>query len=212
MPHHRLPYFIITTITVATLVLGLKGHADIYTWTDPSGSRSFSNISPPDKALSFEMMLETDPGLQQSRTYSVTYVFDGDSVKLEGHGLTFVVRLAGIDAPETGRKGSPGQPFSRRSEALLQRLVKDRPVTLKTYGTGGYNRVLAELFTGPVNINLELIKAGMAEVYQGKFPESFPYSAYVEAETRARARKVGIWSLGSRYMSPKTWRKLHPRE
>jgi endonuclease YncB( thermonuclease family) len=36
--------------------------------------------------------------------FKVTRVYDGDTIKAEGHDITIKVRLVGIDAPETSKK------------------------------------------------------------------------------------------------------------
>ena len=78
-----------------------------------------------------------------------------------------------------------------------------------TNGTGPYNRILAVVYVDKKNVNLELIKAGYAEVYQGKPPRGFDLSPYLTAETQAKIQKRGMWSLGDKYISPKDWRKMH---
>jgi micrococcal nuclease len=57
------------------------------------------------------------------------------------------------------------------------------------------------------DINLAMIEAGLAEVYQG--PESGnPYTPqYQAAEETARAAKKGMWAQGDAYESPRAYRK-----
>ncbi len=62
------------------------------------------------------------------------------------------------------------------------------------------------------NVNLEMIKAGYAEVYQGKTPRGFNLIPYVQAENDARINNIGIWSQGDKYVSPKKWRKEYIRK
>jgi endonuclease YncB( thermonuclease family) len=59
------------------------------------------------------------------------------------------------------------------------------------------------------NINLEMVKQGLAEVYRGKPPRGFNPAPYHEAEREARAANRGMWSLGEKYVSPKEWRKMN---
>ncbi len=88
------------------------------------------------------------------------------------------------------------------------RMVLNKQVFIKGYGTGPYNRILAVVYVGKKNVNLELIKAGYAEVYQGKPPRGFDLSPYLTAEAQAKSQRRGMWSQGD-YISPKEWRKLH---
>jgi endonuclease YncB( thermonuclease family) len=106
--------------------------------------------------------------------FKVTRVVDGDTIKVSGNGETVTVRLVGIDAPETSkRKNEPGQPFSRKSTKYLASLVLNKSVTMKSYGTGRYGRTLGVVFVGELNVNLEMVKVGLAEVYRGR-----PHMAY----------------------------------
>ncbi|OQY59236.1 MAG: hypothetical protein B6245_07735 [Desulfobacteraceae bacterium 4572_88] len=142
---------------------------------------------------------------------NVIKVFDGDTFMAKYSGIKIKVRLIGIDAPETAskRKGMFAQPYSRKSKEFLENAVTGNPVQIRSYGTDHYNRQLAEVFFGDRNINLELVGAGLAEVYQGKMEKGFDVNPYRQAETKARSSRTGMWSLGDRYISPKKWRKMH---
>ena len=150
------------------------------------------------------------PNISLAGQFKITRVYDGDSVKAFGHDIEINVRLAGIDAPETSReKRDPGQPFSQQAKKYLSGLVLNKFVDIKGYGLGRYNRVLGVIHLGDRNINLEMVRAGLAEVYRGKPPKGFDTAPYLEAEKRAREAKTGMWSLGDKYISPKDWRKMH---
>ncbi len=138
-------------------------------------------------------------------------IYDGDSLLVRGTDLTLKIRMVGIDAPETGGRQKPGQPYSRQAHLFLSRQIQDRFVTLKTYGLGGYNRILAEVFVGSINMNLEMMKAGLAEMYQGSLPKTFNAAPYLTAQDHARQRRIGMWAQGSRYKSPRQWRRENPR-
>jgi endonuclease YncB( thermonuclease family) len=46
----------------------------------------------------------------------VVRVIDGDTVKAKSLSKEIIIRLVGIDAPETGKKKhEPGQPYSRKA-------------------------------------------------------------------------------------------------
>lgn len=198
-----------------TVCLGAGG---IYSWTDPQGIRHYSNVAPSTSGVTVEQFREDGAryqGLSKESKDGILFkavkIYDGDSLKVFGAGLTLMVRLVGIDAPETGgRKHSP-QPFSRKAKDAFSRMIVHTPFTLKSYGTGGYNRVLAELFVGGQNINLELLRQGLAEVYQGKMQAGLDKKAYLDVQKEARQHRRGIWSLGDTYESPRLWRKKHPR-
>jgi endonuclease YncB( thermonuclease family) len=139
-------------------------------------------------------------------------VYDGDTVKAVGHDIEIKVRLAGIDAPETPkRKRQPGQPFSDTSKKLLASLVLNREVEIKGYGLGPNNRIIGEIFVDGKNVNLEMLRAGLAEVYRGKSPRRLDLEPYRKLEAEARNAGRGAWSLGSKYTSPKAWRQMQKK-
>ncbi len=192
--------------------------ANIYFWTDKNGIRHYSNTSPPVDGTVQEIQehqnilnrLSSTP--DKGQHFDVLKVYDGDTVKVKGMGLVFTVRLVGIDAPETGYGGQKSQPFSHASRKYLSRLLENRQVRLKSYGTDQYNRQLAELFVDNTNINLAMIQAGLAEVYQGKRPKTLDSKGYLHQERQARQLFKGMWQQRKSYISPRQWRKEHPRK
>ncbi|MBU2496278.1 MAG: thermonuclease family protein [Desulfobacterales bacterium] len=140
--------------------------------------------------------------------FKITRVCDGDTIKAEGHDIEITVRLVGIDAPETSKKKrEPGQPYSQQAKKYLADLVLNKTVDIKGYDLEGYNRILGVISHDGKNINLEMVKVGLAEVYRGKPPRDLAMEPYLEAEKRAREAKTDMWSLGDKYISPKEWRK-----
>jgi endonuclease YncB( thermonuclease family) len=96
----------------------------------------------------------------------------------------------GIDAPETAKgKRKPGQPYSQKAKKYLANMVLNKVVDVKGYGLGPYNRVLGVISSEGWNVNLEMVKAGLAEVYPGRSPRGFDPAPYHQAE--ADARKAG---------------------
>lgn len=149
------------------------------------------------------------PLLSLAGEFKVTRVFDGDTVKAEGHDITIKIRLVGIDAPETAKgKRKPGQPFRQRAKKYLAGLVLNKVVDVKGYGLGPYNRILGVISLDGKNVNLEMVKAGLADVYRGRAPYRFPHLPYWQAEKEAHDDLKGMWSLGDEYISPKAWRKM----
>ena len=142
--------------------------------------------------------------------FKVTRVYDGDTVKAVGHDIEIKIRLVGIDAPETSKKKrDPGQPYSTQATKYLAGLVLNKIVDVKGYGIDRYGRVLGVIRSDGINVNFEMVKSGLAEVYQGDPPRGFDVKPYKEAESNAREAKRGMWSLGEKYVSPKEWRKLN---
>jgi len=181
----------------------------LYSWTDTHGVKHFSNIAPPQEGK-VRLLKEEKFELPRGHQFKVVKVFDGDTVRVEGFGLQFKIRLVGIDTPELGKKGQHYQPYSRRAKQELTRLIHEKTVSLKQYGTGGYNRVLAEIFMGATNVNLEMIRSGLAEVYRGKMPKMLNANLYFQAEKQAKHSLKGMWAQETAYISPKQWRRQYP--
>jgi len=138
----------------------------------------------------------------------VVRVSDGDTIKAASDHLEIIVRLVGIDAPEKSRKkGEPGQPYSRKATKYLASLVLNKNITIKEYGTDRYKRILGVVFVNGKNANLEMVRAGLAEVYRGPQPRYFNVKIYQDAEAEAQKAKRNMWSLGDKYISPGEWRR-----
>jgi endonuclease YncB( thermonuclease family) len=56
-------------------------------------------------------------------------------------------------------------------------------------------------------VNLEMVKAGLAEVYRGRHAKGFNPKIYQDAESEAVKEKRGMWVLGDKYISPRDWRR-----
>ena len=85
----------------------------------------------------------------------------------------------------------------------------NKSVEVKSYGTDRYGRTLGVVFVGDKNVNLEMVKVGLAEVYRGKPAKGLDLKPYRNAEAEAKKAGVGKWSLGYKYISPKEWRKMN---
>lgn len=136
--------------------------------------------------------------------FKVTRVTDGDTIKVTSNGSKVTVRLVGIDAPETSKKkNQPGQPFSRKSTKYLANLVLNKSVEVKSYGTDRYDRILGVVFVDGKNVNLEMVKAGLAEVYRGKPAGELDLEPYWQAETAAKNAGILLMTLLGKMYLPK---------
>ena len=139
----------------------------------------------------------------------VDHCHDGDTCTVVlASGLSFNVRLAGIDAPEVGRYGNPagdGQPMGLTSrDALINLVVNKKNIFLRQIDLDRYNRPIVEIFVTGELINVKMLEIGMAERYTGK-TKGIDSAKYELAETKSKNGKVGIWSI-PHYVSPKIWR------
>ena len=106
------------------------------------------------------------------------------------------MRLQEIDAPEKG------QPFGKKAKQYLSQLVFKQNVTLSVSGYDRYQRILATVYLQEQNINLEMIKNGMAWVY----PQYAKNPIYFQTQDFAQQQKIGLWRDPTP-IAPYEWRK-----
>jgi len=140
----------------------------------------------------------------------VSRVTDGDTLTVRDGRAEKTIRLVGIDAPEVShKKRKPSQPFAQAATKHIAGMVLNKNVEIKEYGQDRYGRVLAVVFLDGKNVNLEMVKAGYAEVYRGTPAPGFDSAPYWKAEEEAKAAKKGIWAQGEKYLSPREWRRVN---
>jgi endonuclease YncB( thermonuclease family) len=155
-------------------------------------------------------MLLLRPLLAFADQFKVVSIYDGDTITVAENGKEITIRLVGIDAPEISRnKELPGQPFCLKSKEHLSSLVLNTVVHIKFYGKDASGKSLGEIFADEVNINIEMINAGLAEVYRGVTAVTLEITAYRAAEKKAKEDARGIWELQDQYFSPWDWREMH---
>ena len=116
----------------------------------------------------------------------VIAVTDGDTIRvLDARKQQHRVRLFGIDAPESH------QAFGSRARQCLADLAFQKNVTVAYTEKDRYGRILGTVFVGRQNLNLELVKAGMAWHYV-YYAQNM--TALAEAEKEARQYRRGLWA------------------
>lgn len=130
-----------------------------------------------------------DVAVQSSRVYPaakhhVAKVHDGDSLALLSDNVRHEVRLSGIDAPEWR------QPFGDEAREELALLLKDSVITFTDEGQDPYHRNLVRLYAGGRDVNLEMVRRGLAWHYR-----AYSRDPRLEAaEQEARRFHRGLWS------------------
>ena len=154
--------------------------------------------------LTLALLIYTAPALADSLDCpcKVVKVVDGDTVDvLDQSKKKHRIRVGWIDAPEKK------QAFGRNSTANLARLIAGQNVEVEYNKRGRYKRIIGKLVKDGQDINLQQVKDGYAwhyKYYQKDQP-SKDRVLYTEAENRARAKKVGLWS--SRAIPPWEFRR-----
>ena len=150
-------------------------------------------------------------------TVEVARINDGDTITVHLRGKPELVRLIGVDAPETAHSKSLARKAKRSGrsateeakagaasrKAMLKlvavgdkvRLVDGRPQTRKR---DRYGRLLAFVYLDDGRLlNQEMIAQGWAQAYR-----SFKYrhkSDFLRAQSQARLARRGLWAKGEAY-------------
>lgn len=123
-------------------------------------------------------------------TARVIAISDGDTLTVrDQHNVQHRIRLAGIDAPEKH------QPWGQRSRRALADKVYDRMVEVEIGKQDRYGRQVGKVLLGGEDVNLALVRLGLAWHYKAYEREQSPQDrlAYARAEQQARDRRQGLW-------------------
>jgi endonuclease YncB( thermonuclease family) len=163
-------------------------------------------IANSNEAISQSQYFRVKSHLQFNQKFSgKTSVIDGDSLRVGGKE----VRLFGLDAPEYKQTcfDAENEEYScgLESKSFLVNLAQKKEAHCIYAEKDKYDRFLAKCFIGKISINEELVKNGMAVIYN--FTESDDKMDALEAA--AKKQKLGIWQ--GAFQLPKDYRKSHPR-
>jgi micrococcal nuclease len=124
------------------------------------------------------------PKKGETLTGKIVTVLEGDLVRLMVDQKTYKVRLAAVDAPETG------QTFGARAKYNLSKKVLGKTVDVSSQGQSDDGQDLGVVKLDGANINIEMVREGNAWYYR-PFIESKNLAA---AEKEAQDNKAGLWS------------------
>jgi endonuclease YncB( thermonuclease family) len=109
------------------------------------------------------------------------------------------VRLVGIELPvppgaANGGGLAAGQPYAEEAAAYARSLLLNKQVLLEPHGKDRQGRLLAVVYLGEINVNLTLVKEGLAWVKPGSAVPKVRVPLEL-AERQAQVAKYGLWSL-----------------
>lgn len=119
----------------------------------------------------------------------VSSVRDGDTVTV-GIGVERIrVRLAGIDAPELK------QPYGKEAREFLASMVLNKSIVVTWRKKDKYRRTVGTLLMDGRDVNLELLRAGLAWHYTQYAYEqtNIARTLYSATERQARDQHRGLW-------------------
>lgn len=122
--------------------------------------------------------------------------------------LQISVRIAGVDAPEAAHFGRPAQPFSGEALDFLKTYILGRRVRAYIYKRDQYDRIVATAYVRKPpfflrkDVGMELLKRGLATVYESKTGAEFGgpilEAKYRRAEGIAKGKNLGMWAPGKK--------------
>ncbi len=140
-----------------------------------------------------EQPLSAPTDLPATGMHRVVRVVDGDTLIVAPHDI---VRLIGVDTPETVKPNHPVEPLGPEASAFTREFVSGGSVRLSfdRERVDRFGRFLAYVWVGDKLLNEELLRAGLA-----RWERNFNYSSemkrrFRQAEAEAKDAGRGIWS------------------
>ncbi|MBX3745957.1 MAG: thermonuclease family protein [Verrucomicrobiae bacterium] len=128
----------------------------------------------------------------------VVSVSDGDTLKVVSGRKETTIRLAGIDAPERR------QPYSEQAKRALSEMVFGKDVRVVIQDTDRYGRTVGVVYVGRKQVNLELVRMGLAWHYRQYSDDK----DLARAEVEARKARRGLWA-DRKPVAPWDWRRAN---
>ncbi|MFM9835715.1 MAG: thermonuclease family protein [Methylophilaceae bacterium] len=130
----------------------------------------------------------------------ISYIYDGDTVKIMDSGIIYKLRLKDIDAPERS------QIYGLKSRRALMQLCNKASVQVFITGVDQYDRHLGKLVCNGIDANVWMIEHGHAWFYNNYSNDD----SLSRLQQTAVKNKWGLWAY-SNPTPPWIWRQKHPR-
>lgn len=125
----------------------------------------------------------------------VVRVVAGDTIRVRIAGKEHIIRLIGVDTPETKHPTKAVEYFGQDASNFTKAKLQDNTVRLEkdpTDDTGDrYGRLLRHVYIDGENFNATLIREGYAHAYR-----RFPFSKreeFIQLKEQAREQGKGLW-------------------
>ena len=128
-----------------------------------------------------------------AQTGKVVGISDGDTITVLSDRKQIKVRIAGIDAPESG------QDFGRAAKKYLSDLIFSQTVQLEGSKTDRNGRLIAKVIFDGKDVGLLLVQSGYAWHYKEYTADQTDADKahYAQAETIAKERQINLWKLSN---------------
>jgi len=116
----------------------------------------------------------------------VVGISDGDTFTVINQDkLQLKIRVYGIDAPEKG------QDFGNKAKQALSDLIMGKDIQIDVQSRDSWGRLISYVYTPDGrDVSLLMLQEGMA----WHFVKYDGTEKYAQAEKKARAKKIGLWS------------------
>lgn len=155
-------------------------------------------------------LLQLSLSFGQGPNATVLAVHDGDSykVKLDSVDKPFWIRLWGVDCPEVrSNYVSASQRYGVEIGDTVRQMIKNQRVYVDTLYRDLYNRVVAKVYFGEIDMTPYLVQNGFAWYSASKQMDKYQRDALKELQKQAKKNKIGLWADNQRIISPSTFRK-----
>ena len=125
----------------------------------------------------------------------VVTVIDGDTFRIDNT----TIRLFGIDCPESN------QPYGQKAMDFTANMIEGNFLEIQKVGQDRYGRILAIVTINGINLNENLVWAGLAHV-DTRYCKLPICIGWLAGEEIARLENVGLWKQGQP-IPPWVWRK-----
>jgi micrococcal nuclease len=144
------------------------------------------------KTILFEVVPSSD-------TFLVSRIIDGDTVVVSQDSVHTTIRLIGINTPETSSSYRKEECYGPESAKHMSSILPvGSRVTVETDPSQDvydkYDRLLAYIMLGEINVNEKMIADGYAREYTYQTPYRYQHD-FRSAERRARLTGLGIWGI-----------------
>lgn len=151
----------------------------------------------PESAIQSEVV-PSEQKTEERKLYTVSKVVDGDTLAVDIDGKQVVLRLIGINTPETVDPRKPVECFGSEASTKAKEILTGKKVQLEADSITGeldkYNRTLRYvILEDGTNFNKLMIEEGYAYEYTYNTP--YKYQAdFKDAQQKAREAKRGLWA------------------
>lgn len=149
-------------------------------------------------AVSITETVAATPTDRPKDPHAVLKVVDGDTIQVDIDGENQVIRLIGVDTPESVDPRKPVQCFANEASKKAKEILLDKKVFLESDSSQDdkdkYGRLLRYVFLEDgTNFNKMMISLGFAHEYTYKVPYKY-MDEFKESEKTARESKQGLWA------------------